>query len=142
MLHLTEAQKAICKVAVTLDRYLLRRNVPINIIPVQQNDIMEDFKLWVPDPTIQELYKFWHAHNREVRGRWRLDRATPKYRGSYASQIGVTTRNGNLSSASSTKMATSSFPSPASRSTLASIREAISSCSALRFMAKAPLSHL
>ena len=66
MLHLTEAQKAICKVAVTLDRYLLRRHVPINIIPVQQYDIMEDFKLWVPDATIQELYKFWHAHNREV----------------------------------------------------------------------------
>ena len=55
----------------TLDRYLLRRNVPINIIPVQQYDIMEDFKLWVPDATIQELYKFWHAHNREVNA-WSL----------------------------------------------------------------------
>jgi hypothetical protein len=32
---------------------------------------LEDFKLWVPDATIQELYKFWHAHNREVNA-WSL----------------------------------------------------------------------
>jgi hypothetical protein len=63
---LFKAQEAICSVAITLQRDLLGQKVPTDIIPVQQGDIMEDFRLWVPDAIIQELYKFWHAHNKEV----------------------------------------------------------------------------
>ena len=66
MPHLIEAQKAICKVAVTLDRDLLRRNVAINLIPEPQFNIMEDFALWVPNEAIDKLWKFWHAHKKGV----------------------------------------------------------------------------
>jgi hypothetical protein len=71
MKHLIEAQKAICEVAITLDRDLLRRTNYVNIIPVQQDDIMQDFRPWVPDAIIQELYKFWHAHCKMVNA-WRF----------------------------------------------------------------------
>jgi hypothetical protein len=66
MKHLTEARKAICTVAVTLDRDLLRRKNFIEIFPVPQFDFMEDIRLWVPANKIQELYKFWHAHVKSV----------------------------------------------------------------------------
>ena len=71
MKDLVEAQEAICRIAVTLDRDILHRNIPINIIPVPQFNIIEDFTLWIPDEGISKLWKFWHAHNNKVNA-WRL----------------------------------------------------------------------
>jgi hypothetical protein len=63
--HLIEAQKAICQVAITLDRDLLRRRNYVKIIPVQL-DVMQDFKSWVPDAAMKTLWEFWHAHDEAV----------------------------------------------------------------------------
>ena len=60
--HLTEAQKAICDVAITLDR---DQNYA-KIIPVPQFDIMQEFRPWVSDTDVKELWKFWHGHNNSV----------------------------------------------------------------------------
>lgn len=67
---LFKAQEAICRVAISFDRDILRRKVAINIIPEQQGDIMEDLRLWVPQDVINKLYAFWHAHNKAVNA-WR-----------------------------------------------------------------------
>ncbi len=64
--HLTEAQRAICEVAVTLDRDLFQRKNPVKIIPVPQFKIMEEFEHWVPDADIKKLWEFWHPHNNVV----------------------------------------------------------------------------
>jgi len=64
--HLTEAQKAICEVAITLDRDLLHRMNYVKIIPVPQFDIMQEFRRWVSDTDVEELWKFWHGHNDSV----------------------------------------------------------------------------
>jgi hypothetical protein len=69
--HLIEAQKAICEVAITLDRDIFHRNTSINIIPEPQFNIMEDFTLWASDEVIDKLWRFWHAHKKEV-DTWRL----------------------------------------------------------------------
>jgi len=61
--QLTEAQKAICQVALKFDRYVLRRHNRVKIIPVVQDDIMQDFRSWVSHDNIQELFVFWRAHN-------------------------------------------------------------------------------
>jgi hypothetical protein len=37
-----------------------------NVIPVDSGDIMEDFRHWVPEAQMAELYKFWHAHVEKV----------------------------------------------------------------------------
>jgi hypothetical protein len=66
MKHFTEAHEAICRCATTFDRDILQRKTFTNIIPVDPGDIMEDFRHWVPDANMPELYKFWHAHVREV----------------------------------------------------------------------------
>jgi hypothetical protein len=64
--QLAEAQRAICEVAITLDRELLHRKSYVKIVLVPQYDIMQDFRCWVPDGTIKALWDFWHAHNRLV----------------------------------------------------------------------------
>lgn len=64
--HLTEAQRAICQVAVFLDRDLLRRRNDVKIVPVPQFDFMQEFRLWVPETKIPALWEFWHAHNDAV----------------------------------------------------------------------------
>jgi len=64
--HLTEGHKAICEVAVTLDRDLLRRKNYVKIVPVPQFDIMQEFRGWVPDAAIKTLWDFWDAHNDAV----------------------------------------------------------------------------
>jgi hypothetical protein len=64
--HLTDAQKAICEVALKFDRDLLRRRNQVMIIPVVHGDIMQDFRSWVPHDAIPKLFEFWHAHNRAV----------------------------------------------------------------------------
>lgn len=74
VVHLTEAQKAVCGVAVILDRDLLQRKTPRAIIPVpQQNDIVQEFRSWVPEDGIQRLFEFWSSHRRTVNA-WTLER--------------------------------------------------------------------
>jgi hypothetical protein len=64
--HLTDAQKSICQVAITLDRDLLRRKNYVKIVPVPQFDIMQELRHWVPEADIKTLWEFWHAHNDSV----------------------------------------------------------------------------
>ena len=64
--HLTGAQKAICEVAITLDRDLLVRKNYVKIVPVPQFDIMQEFRRWVPEAAIGTLWDFWHAHTDAV----------------------------------------------------------------------------
>lgn len=64
--HLIEAQKAICEVAVTFDRDLLQRKSYVTLIPVPQFDIMQEFRSWVPEASIEKLWEFWHVHNRKM----------------------------------------------------------------------------
>jgi hypothetical protein len=64
--HLTEAQRAICEIAVKFDRDLLRRKNPVKIIPTPQLKIMEEFEPWVPEDLLKKLWEFWHAHNDAV----------------------------------------------------------------------------
>lgn len=63
---LTAAQRAICQVAVILDRDLLQRRNHVTLVPVPQFDIMQEFRSWVPDTKIQALWDFWHSHNKMV----------------------------------------------------------------------------
>ena len=68
--QLTDAQKAICEVAMILARDLLQRDY-VEVMPViQSGDIMEDFRLWVPAADIPKLWEFWHAHRAAVNS-WR-----------------------------------------------------------------------
>jgi hypothetical protein len=68
--QLTDAQKAICEVAMILARDLLQRDY-VEVMPVvQSGDIMEDFRLWVPAEDIQQLWNFWHNHRTTVNS-WR-----------------------------------------------------------------------
>jgi hypothetical protein len=60
---MTKAQKAICEVAITLDRDLLHRKNYVKIIPVPQFDIMQESRRWVSDADVKELWKFWHDQN-------------------------------------------------------------------------------
>ncbi len=64
--QLGKAQKAVCEVAVKLDRDVLRRRNFVKIIPVPQFDIMQEFRSWVRDDEIKKLWDFWHAHNAVV----------------------------------------------------------------------------
>lgn len=64
--HLTEAQRAICQVAVTLDRDLLQRRNDVVLIPVPQFDITQEFRSLVSEDQIQTLWEFWHTHNDAV----------------------------------------------------------------------------
>jgi hypothetical protein len=64
--HLTKAQRAICKVALTFDHDVLGGNNYVKIIPIPQFDIMQEFRPWVPDTTIKTLWDCWHAHNDAV----------------------------------------------------------------------------
>jgi hypothetical protein len=66
--HLTKAQKAICEVAISLDRDLLKRKNYVKIVPIPQFDIMQEFRRWVSDVDVKELWKFWHGHNDAVNG--------------------------------------------------------------------------
>ena len=66
MKHLEDAQRAICKAAITLERDILQIQNRIEIIPVSQDDIAQDLRLWVPDQFIADLYQFWHNHTKKV----------------------------------------------------------------------------
>jgi hypothetical protein len=68
--QLTEAQRAICEVAMILARILLQRDY-VEVMPVvQSGDIMEDFRLWMSDTDIKKLWDFWHNNRATVNG-WR-----------------------------------------------------------------------
>jgi hypothetical protein len=68
--QLTDAQKAVCEVAMILARDLLGRDY-VEVMPVvQSGDIMEDFRLWMSDADIKKLWEFWHAHRATVNS-WR-----------------------------------------------------------------------
>jgi hypothetical protein len=68
--QLTEAQKAVCEVAMILARDLLRRDYVEVMQVVQSGDIMEDFRLWMSDADIKKLWDFWHARRATVNS-WR-----------------------------------------------------------------------
>ncbi|HXF94051.1 MAG TPA: hypothetical protein VNK46_14955 [Nitrospiraceae bacterium] len=65
--HLTEAQKAICEVAVTLDRDLLKRRNYVEIIPVPQYNFTEEFESWVGASNIQKLRDYFHSYRRKIK---------------------------------------------------------------------------
>ena len=60
------AQRAICEVAVALDRDVLQQSNPVTIIPVHQDDVMKEFRPWVSEDDIDKLWEFWHEHNDQV----------------------------------------------------------------------------
>ena len=66
MKHLEDAQKAICRAAITLGRDILKTYNRIEIIPVPQYDFVQDLRLWVPEELIKNLHQFWHSHRNEV----------------------------------------------------------------------------
>lgn len=61
---LTNAQKAICKVALSLDRARTRPKGYVKIIPVVQTLDMREFNLSEADT--EKLWKFWHTHTDAV----------------------------------------------------------------------------
>jgi hypothetical protein len=66
MEDLENAHKVICRAAVLLERDILHIQNRIELIPVPQYDVMEDLRLWIPDETIDQLWKLWHEHRRKV----------------------------------------------------------------------------
>ena len=64
--HLIEAQKAICQVAVIFDRDRLKRKNYVGLIPVEHFDMEQEFKGWVGEEHIQQLWDFLHEHHKEV----------------------------------------------------------------------------
>jgi hypothetical protein len=65
MEHLKDAQKAICRAAITLERDILQICNRIEVIPVQQY-VAQDLRLWVPDQFMDRLHEFWHGHRKKV----------------------------------------------------------------------------
>jgi hypothetical protein len=63
---LTNAQKAICEVAIALDRTRAKPKNWIKIIPVVHILDMREFNL--SDADTKKLWEFWHAHNKAVNG--------------------------------------------------------------------------
>jgi hypothetical protein len=63
---LTEAQRAICRVAVTFDRDLLQRRSYVTVIPEPPFDITQEFRPWVKEEFIEKLRGFWLGYNDEV----------------------------------------------------------------------------
>jgi hypothetical protein len=61
---LTNAHKAICEVAITLDRTRANPKGYVKIIPVVQTLDMREFNLSEADT--KKLWEFWHAHNGAV----------------------------------------------------------------------------
>jgi hypothetical protein len=56
MKHLVDAQRAICRAAITLERDILQAQNRVEVIPIPQYCIMQDLRLWVPEETIQKLF--------------------------------------------------------------------------------------
>lgn len=64
--NVIDAHRAICKVAVVLNRDVLQRTSPAAIIPVPRFEVMEEFEPWVSTDNIKELQSLWNAHCNEV----------------------------------------------------------------------------
>jgi hypothetical protein len=67
---LTNARKAICKVAIALDRICTKPNAYVEIIPVVQTLDMRTF--YLSDADTKKLWEFWHDHNAAVNA-WIFD---------------------------------------------------------------------
>jgi len=74
MKHLEEAQEAICRTAITLDRDILQWGCPIEVMPIPQYYFGEDLMLWVPEELRDKLNQAWHANRKRVNA-WMV--ATP-----------------------------------------------------------------
>ena len=63
---LTQAQRTICEVALSLDRARVEPRGYVKLIPVVQTLDMREFGL--SDADTRKLREFWHAHNDAVNG--------------------------------------------------------------------------
>jgi hypothetical protein len=63
------AQRAICEVAIIVERDLLVITQRAHLVPVPQFDFVAELRGVVPADKIAELQAFWHAHNASV-NRW------------------------------------------------------------------------
>jgi hypothetical protein len=63
------AQKAICEVAIIVERDLLAIAQRAYLVPVPQFDFVAELRDVVPAQKIGELHDFWHAHNASI-NRW------------------------------------------------------------------------
>ena len=62
------AQRAICEVAVIIERDLLAITQRTHLIPVPQFDQLAEIRMIVPLQKIEELRAFWHSHNAAING--------------------------------------------------------------------------
>jgi hypothetical protein len=63
---ITVAQKAICEVAIIIERDLLALTQRTHLIPVPQFDYLAEVKALVPNDKQNSLRDFWHAHNDSI----------------------------------------------------------------------------
>jgi hypothetical protein len=73
---ITAAQKAICEVAVIIERDLLAITQRTHLIPVPQFDYLAEVKALVPSDKLKGLRDFWHAHNDSINAWVRVPAAT------------------------------------------------------------------
>ncbi len=64
--ELTVAHRAICEVAVRLDRDILRRKNPVEIMPVPQYSLEDAFRPWLPAPVLPRLWGLYEECRRQV----------------------------------------------------------------------------
>jgi hypothetical protein len=70
--QLTATHKAMCKVALAIERDLLQLTFRTHLIPVYQGDVLDEVRRYVPEDHLDELRQFWHEHNDSVNGWARL----------------------------------------------------------------------
>jgi hypothetical protein len=63
---ITMTQKAICEVAIIIERDLLLITQRACLVPVWQGDYLAKVRLVVPPDQLDALRNFWHAHNKLV----------------------------------------------------------------------------
>lgn len=63
---ITVAQRAICEVAVIIERDLLAIVQRTHLIPVLQYDYLTEVRAFVPSDKLGALREFWHAHNDSI----------------------------------------------------------------------------
>jgi len=61
--QLTTTHKAICEVAIIIERDLLQITQRTSLIRVFQGDYLAEVKSYVPEDQLPALREFWHAHN-------------------------------------------------------------------------------
>jgi hypothetical protein len=65
---ITQAHKAICEVAVIIERDLLAIRQRVHLVPVLQDDYLAEVKSFVPADKLPALRNFRHAHNDSING--------------------------------------------------------------------------